>query len=192
MKLFHRRTPAPVLMPVLQTERLILRGFQPDDVTDLFAYCQSPKVGPMAGWAPHQTLDDSRRIIEGFISGGEVWAIVEKKSGHVIGSLGLHAHATCNVEGARELGYVLGEAYWNNGYATEACRAALAYAFDQLDCRQVRACHFPFNKKSRHVIQKLGFTYEGTLRQACCLPDGAWTDKCLYSMLRNEYEAQKR
>lgn len=175
-------------MPVLQTPRLVLRAFDPSDAVDVFAYANSESVGPMAGWAPHKTLEDSRRVVDMFIREGEVWAIVEKKSGHVIGSIGLHRRSRGGVEGARELGYALGEKHWGQGFATEAGNEVLRYAFMELNSPVVCVVHFPFNPKSRHVIKKLGFTYEGTLRRACLLPDGTYTDVLSYSMLKEEFK----
>ncbi|HPR79011.1 MAG TPA: GNAT family N-acetyltransferase [Candidatus Limiplasma sp.] len=76
--------------PPLQTERLVMRMFQPGDAMDVFDYARSPIVGAMAGWAPHKTLLESQQVVRRFISRGDVWAIVEKRTGHVIGSIGLH------------------------------------------------------------------------------------------------------
>ncbi|MEG0511679.1 MAG: GNAT family protein [Clostridia bacterium] len=179
------------MLPLLKTERLVLRGFELSDAVDVFAYAQNEKVGPMAGWAPHQTVEESRKIVAMFIEHGDVWAIVDKKTGRVIGSIGLHKDYRRAVEGAKELGYALGEAYWGQGFATEACRAVLAYAFTELGSPVVGVIHFPFNQKSKHVIKKLGFRFDGTLRAAATLPDGTIADECCYSLLKTEYEAQE-
>ena len=85
MSLFWRRKkPAAPTLPALQTERLVLRGFDPNDAVDVFAYAKSENVGPRAGWQPHQTLEDSRRVVDMFIREGEVWAVVEKRSGQLL------------------------------------------------------------------------------------------------------------
>lgn len=192
MSLFWRRKkPAAPTLPALQTERLVLRGFDPNDAVDVFAYAKSENVGPRAGWQPHQTLEDSRRVVDMFIREGEVWAVVEKRSGRVIGSVGLHKRVgrRC-MEGTRELGYALGEEHWGQGYGMEASSAALRYAFETLDCPMVCVSHFPFNQQSKRLIKKLGFVYEGTLRRTWKLPDGSYTDELVYSMLKEEYEAR--
>ena len=176
--------------PTLATERLVLRQFDPGDAVDVFAYAQSPAVGPMAGWPPHRSIEESRAIVQHFVSCGDVWAIVEKKTGRVIGSIGLHADGKREVEGARMLGYVLGEAHWGQGYATEAAQAALRFAFEQKQCRVVSAYHFPNNSRSKRVIKKLGFAAEGTMRMASTLPDGTVTDEVCYSLTRDEYLAR--
>jgi len=173
--------------PALQTERLVLRMFTPCDTVDVFAYAQSTVVGPMAGWQPHRNIEESRQVVEHFIHHGDVWAIVEKKSGRVIGSIGLHADLKREVENARMLGYALGEKYWGKGYATEAATAVLRFAFEDLTCPLVSAYHFPGNRSSKHVIEKLGFVAEGVLRLASTLPDGTVVDNACYSITRNEY-----
>lgn len=191
MSFFRRRKAAAPSLPVLRTERLVLRSFDPSDAVSVYAYAQSEKVGPMAGFAPHRTLEDSRRMVDKFIETGEHWAVVEKSTGRVIGSISLQKDAKRpKMENARSMGYVLGEAYWGQGFATEACRAVLAYAFCELECPVVSAGHFPINQKSRRVLKKLGFVYEGTMRRAARLYDGSFAELLIYSLFKEEYEAQ--
>lgn len=191
MKWFGKKpSAAAVTLPVLNTERLVLRTFDPNDAVDVYAYAHSEKLGPMAGWAPHQTLQDSRNAVNAFIAAGDCWAIVDKKTGHVIGSISLHVDQKRRLEGCRQMGYVLGEGFWGQGYATEACAAVLRYAFADLQCPVVSSSHFPMNPKGRKVMKKLGFTYEGTLRHAVLLPDGSHGDSLIYSLLKEEYDAQ--
>lgn len=185
----RHKTPANVF-PTLQTERLVLRAFDLNDTVDVFAYAHNPLVGPMAGWSPHRSLEESRQVVQHFIDRGDAWAVVEKKTGRVIGSIGLHVDGKREVENARMLGYALGEAHWGQGYATEAAVAVLRYAFEELCCPVVSAYHFPKNAKSKHVIKKLGFYPEGTLRLATTLPDGTLVDDVCYSMTREEYNAR--
>ena len=177
-------------MPVLRTGRLVLRAFDPNDAVDVYAYAQSDKVGPMAGWAPHKSLEESRAMVDGFIAAGDVWAVVEKKTGHVIGTVSLRPDKKRRAEGCLQMGYALGERYWGQGFATEACSEVLRYAFDELACPVLSVNHFPQNQKSRRVIKKLGFTCEGTLRRTTLLYDGTYADSIVYSLFKEEYEAQ--
>ena len=78
------------------------------------------------------------------------------RDGHVIGVVGVHL----NPEGP-ELGYWLRQSAWGQGYATEAARLALAFAFADLDLSEVEAGHFADNPASGRVLQKLGFAYTG-------------------------------
>ena len=59
-------------MKTIETKRLILRDFSQEDLNDLFAYAQSDKVGPMAGWKPHDSIEESQKILNMFIEGKEV------------------------------------------------------------------------------------------------------------------------
>lgn len=192
MKWFgHGRKPSGAPLPMLTTERLVLRAFDPSDAVDVYAYAQSEKVGPMAGWAPHRSLEESRSVVERFIAGGDTWAVVEKRTGHVIGSIGLHRDGRREIAESRELGYALGEASWGLGYATEACREVIRYAFEELGCEVIAVRHFPSNQNSRRVVKKLGFVYEGVIRHSCRLPDGGTEDAVTYSLLKEEYEAAR-
>lgn len=128
-------------------------------------------------------------MVRRFISRGDVWAIVEKRTGHVIGSIGLHTDSRREIDNARMLGYALGENYWGKGYATEAAREVLRFAFMELQCPILSVYHYPGNTKSRHVIKKLGFVQEGTLRMASTLPNGSPTDEVCCSLTREEYLA---
>lgn len=190
MKLFakKRRQTTPSL-PVLQTERLVLRVFDPNDAVDVYAYAKNPNVGLMAGWQPHQSIEDSRDWIFQTLKDGNTWAIVEKKTGRVAGSITLRTDAARQVDRAMELGYALGEDYWGNGYATEACREVMRYAFHEKECTVLSVSHFPQNASSKRVIKKLGFFPEGAMRCAYTMPDGTLRDLVLYSMTEPEYRS---
>ncbi|MDD5897572.1 MAG: GNAT family protein [Clostridia bacterium] len=192
MILFNRRKKeaAPTL-PVLHTQRLVLRAFDANDAVDVYAIGQSENVARMAGFARHQTLEDSRRMVRELMNAHWVWAIVEKRTGHVIGLISLQADGARSRVNALKLGYTLGEASWGQGYATEACREIIRHAFEERGCEVLSVSHFPFNAKSRHVIKKLGFACEGLLRCAHGLPDGTACDLMCYSLLKSEYEARK-
>lgn len=172
----------------LKTSRLILRDWQPTDADDLFEYAKDPDTGPNAGWQPHQTREESVKIIDYFMQENDVWAVVDQKDNKVIGSIGLHHDQHRRNENARMLGYVIAKAYWGRGYATEAAQAVLQYAFTSLDLELVSVMHFHFNLASKRVIEKCGFRYEGTLRQAIQLFDGRITDDVCYSLLRREWQ----
>lgn len=179
-------------MQTLHTERLILRTFQMSDDRDLYAYASSPNVGPAAGWKPHTSLAESQHILRMFMESDEVWAMCSRADGRVIGSIGLHADRRRSEEiEARMMGFVLSEHYWGQGLMPEAAREVLRYAFETLLLPIVSIVHFPFNTKSRRVIEKCGFRYEGTLRHASRIYSGDVYDDVCYSMTREEYIAGK-
>lgn len=176
-------------MQTLQTQRLELRAWRMDDFEDFYGYAQNPNIGPNAGWEPHTDRDASRALLQSFIKADETWAMVWKESGRVIGSIGLHPdgkRSGCNV---RMIGYVLAQEYWGKGIMPEGVKRVLQHSFEDLALDAVSICHFPFNLKSKRVIEKCGFTYEGTFRKAAKIYDGTVLDEVCYSMLREEYDA---
>lgn len=174
-------------MKRLETERLILRDFQESDAEGLFAYAQNPKIGPAAGWAPHKTLEESQYFVRMFIQADDVWALEDKVSGKLAGSLGLHHDDKRSIPTARMIGYVLAEEFWGRGLMPEAVRAVLRYVFTEMALDIVSVNHFPSNTQSKRVIEKCGFRYEGTLRMAARKFNGELTDHVCYSMTRREY-----
>lgn len=175
-------------MVTLETDRMILRGWRMEDLEDFFEYAKNPEVGPNAGWPPHQDKETSERILKGFIEKEEVWAIEDKHSGKVIGSLGVHEdHKRDEDINARMIGYVLSRHFWGKGLMTEAVKKVLNYLFLEQKLDLVSCYHYSFNMKSKSVIQKCGFKYEGTLRCASKIFDDSVYDDCCYSITREEY-----
>ncbi len=174
----------------LETKRLILSGWSVrKDAADLFEYARGPNVGPNAGWEPHESIRDSkRRIREMFIPGG-AWKIVLKDEGKAIGSIELSEDIRRPDIKSRELGYSLSEAYWGRGIMTEAGEAVLRYAFTEMCLEVVSVVTRPENLRSRRVIEKLGFRYEGTLRDAYRFYDGTVMDTMCFSILNREWMA---
>jgi len=177
------------MMQVIDTNRLTLRGFLPTDLNDFYEYAKNDKVGPMAGWKPHGTLEESQEILKSFVESTEVWAIVLKEENKVIGSIGLHKDRKRDNENCRMLGYVLSESYWGKSLMLEAVHALLNHAFNELNVQLVSVYHYPFNKQSASVIKNAGFKYEGLQRQSTVRFDGVILDSALYSMSKDEYNA---
>lgn len=176
-------------MRSLQTGRLLLRPFRHSDLSALNAYARSPQVGPHAGWPPHQSREQSRLVLDQFIREGEVWAVVLRESGMLIGSIGLHEDPKRSYEGARMLGYALGDAYWGRGYATEAAKEVIRFAFEVLRLPLLSLYHYAYNERSRRVAEKCGFVCEGVLRRGSQRYDGRIFDETCYSLTRQDYEA---
>jgi len=178
-------------MKTLETERLILRPFRISDTDDFYEYSVNPEVGPNAGWKPHESKDESLSIIKRFIEADDVWAVELKENGKVIGSVGLHEDSRRRGIAARMLGYVLSRDYWGQGLMPEAVKEVQRFAFEELGLDIMSVNHFSFNERSKRVIEKSGFTYEGTLRRALRLYDGRITDDCCWSMTSEEYYKNK-
>lgn len=177
-------------MKTIETERMILRTWRLEDFGDFYEYASNPSIGPSAGWKPHTDRVESLSILISFIEGEEVFAIEDKISGKAIGSIGLHPDRKRNNPEARMIGYVLSEPYWGKGLASEAVKAVLDYAFNDQNLKIVSVYHFPFNQKSKRVIEKAGFSFEGILREATVLPNGEIVDDVCYSITKEEFDSR--
>lgn len=147
---------------MLETERLIIRSFQMDDLEDFYEYAKVEGVGEMAGWRHHRSLDESRLILEKFVQSSEDFAIVWKDTNQVIGSISLQTREPdVLIEGdvQRTIGYVLSKEYWGRGIMPEAVSRMLQYAFEDLGVDVLLVSHFIHNKRSQRVIEKIGFIY---------------------------------
>jgi len=153
----------------LETEALILRSFEAADLQDFHAYARVPGVGELAGWVHHSSLEESKEILDMFISERKTLAIVEKKTGRVIGSVGIEPYdETCVGDEyrplkCREIGYVLSREYWGQGLMPQAVTGVLRYCFEELQLDAVFCACFRRNHQSRRVAEKTGF------RQVCDL-----------------------
>lgn len=176
-------------MKRLETPQLILRDWAEEDAKDLYRYAADPEVGPAAGWKPHENVEESREVVKMFIREGDVWALEEKASGRVIGSLGLHKDKKRpGVPGVKMVGYVLAKEFWGQGRMTEAVKEAMRYAFEEEGLRMLTVYHFPWNDRSRRVIEKCGFRKEGTLRESFVRFDGTLMDEVCYSLTVEEWK----
>lgn len=144
----------------LKTKRLTLRPWRLSDLQDFYEYASVDGVGQMAGWNPHQNIEESKKILEMFIRDKKTLAL--EYQGKVIGSIGIEEYEEENypeldsLQG-REIGYVLSKAYWGNGLMPEAVRAVVSYLFDTVELDFILVGHFEWNMQSRRVIEKCGF-----------------------------------
>ena len=152
---------------IVETERLILRTWLLNDLKDFFDIYGDPEVWrfiDLKGVLENE--DAARRSLRRSIAYHQEhgichWAAVEKTKGKVIGACGFNLF-----EGGPELElvYHFALAYWGRGYATEAARACLNYAFEELGAPRIVASTDPKNLASQRVLEKLGFGYRGSTR----------------------------
>lgn len=179
-------------MPILQTERLLLRRFKLSDLNDFYEYAKDPLVGPDAGWDFHRSKDESLFLLKKFVKSNEIWAIELKETSKVIGSIGLHRDRKRENKSVRMMGYVMNSSYWGLGYATEASRRIIGHAFEDMGLDLVSAYHYPHNERSKSVIMKCGMSFEGVLKYATVTYDGRVHDEHCYSITRDQYRKNKQ
>ena len=151
-------------MMILKTENLTLRPWRESDAECLYHFAKNPKIGPIAGWPPHESIEDSLNIISTVFAKRETYAIV--RDDVPIGCVGLLFHPDTNHwwgDDSAELGYWVAEEFWGRGYAVEASRALIKRAFDELDVKVIYATYRCENSQSKRVLEKLGFEFHGEL-----------------------------
>lgn len=179
----------------IETERLLLTPWEDtkECAEGLYSWAKNPNVGPHAGWAPHSSVEDSRKIItEMFIPSREAWAIRDKNTGKIIGNISIYEDSAREGVNSMEVGYALAEECWGKGLMTEACKAVIDYAFSKFDLSIIAIRTSNVNLRSQSVINKCGFTYEGTLRRAYHIYDGTDRDSRIYSLTREEWLESKQ
>ena len=147
---------------VIVTERLTLRPWTEKDLADLYEYASVDGVGQMAGWLPHQNIEESREILNRFIEGKREFALEYK--GKVIGSLGINRYREEDLPEYKdklgcEIGYVLSKDYWGRGLMPEAVKAVTMYLFEALNLDFIVCGHFFDNLQSMRVQEKCGFEH---------------------------------
>lgn len=155
----------------LETERLILRPWNENDAEELYRYAKDPDIGPIAGWPPHTSVENSCVIIRDVLSAPETYAVVLKETEKPIGSVGLlfgESGTAPLSEGEAELGYWVGKPYWGRGIIPEASREVIRHAFEDLKLDGLWCGHYDGNDKSRRVQQKCGFEYHHTNEDVPC------------------------
>ncbi|WP_379134901.1 GNAT family N-acetyltransferase [Paenibacillus sp. sgz500958] len=174
---------------ILETERLIIREFVREDVHAVHTYASDPAVAVHMIWGPN-TLEET----EGFINWvmdiqqsaprkAFEFAVVLKEGNQLIGGCGIHTGEPR--EG--EIGYCFNQQYWRQGYGNEAARTLLEFGFCELGLHRIYATCRPDNIGSAKVMQSIGMTYEGHLREHKW-HKGRWNDSYLYAILEQDYK----
>ena len=178
-------------MPTLKGKKVILRYFTMDDFEEFYEFAKNPIVGYNAGWKPHDDTMISKRILQAKVFSASNFAIIEKSSGKLIGSIELNpSHIRERIK-AFEIGYALNPTYWGMGYASDAKRVLMKFAFEKMNALVVEMCHIESNIRSEHVALACGFIYEGTLRAYKLMYDGRIVDVKMYRLTLSEYKKIK-
>lgn len=178
----------------LETERLILRPWEESDAEELYLYAKDPAIGPMAGWPPHTSVENSRAIIRTVLSAPETYAVVLRETGKPVGSAGIlsaERRGAPMQTGEAEIGYWIGKPYWGRGLMPEAVRELLRRCFEDLNSPTVWCGYYDGNEKSRRVQEKCGFVYHHTKPDQPCKLMGDVRTEYFTCMSRDRWEAMK-
>ena len=173
-------------MPILETERLILRDFVLSDWGALNAFLSDPSVTRFMHFA---SWDESKRrewltwLVQDASNphrDAYNWAVTLQSNGLLIGWFGIGGSSRSSEKGTRSCGYALNRRFWGQGYMPEAVRAVFTYEFTVLGTHRIIADCEIANLASARVMQKCGMAFEGTFYDADI--EGNWANRHLYSI----------
>ena len=176
---------------VIESERLILRSYEDNDVNDLVEGLNNIEVAKwMAGVPFPYTQEDAKYFIEKAKNSDEnvkiSLAIVLKENNKVIG--GTEIREINKKDGTASGGIWINEKYQKNGYGPEAFSTRNKYCFEVLGLRRIENGYFSGNEKSRKMQLRLGYKDEGVRRKKfLCLATGEYMDECVTGLLKEEF-----
>ena len=182
------------MTPKLETPRLTLRSFAPDD-WDAFDTMLSDAVTVQYMHFATLTQDQRRDWFEWCVANARQpgadainWAITRKNVGDVIGWFGIGTSDDAAVVGERGFGYLLDRTDWNRGYMTEALRAVLTYEVGTRGAPRLRATCDIANPASARVMEKVGMRRERTVYGADFMSN--WAHRHHYAIAKADYDAR--
>jgi len=185
------RMPLPT--PTLKTDRLLLRPFSAKDLESIFALQSSPHILRYWDSPAWKERSQAQLFLEGCIQMAEEGTgarlVIENAAdGAFLGWC--HLSKWNPIFRSASMGYCFHEHAWGRGFATEATGAVLDWGFHMLPLNRVQAEVDTRNIASSRVLEKLGFTREGTLREDCIV-DGVISDSWVYGLLRRDWERHR-
>ena len=157
------------------SKRLLLRPWHETDAEILYYYAKDEEVGPRAGWAPHQSVDESRDVINNVFHNATTWAIVFRETGKVVGAIGYGPSCDCDLPARPDeptVGYWVGKEYWNQGICTEALALLIDRIVNHTGIKSLVSGHYVDNPASGRVMEKCGFVATGE----CCTSPSLYGD----------------
>lgn len=153
----------------MENPSIQLRHWKEDDAWALFKYASDPELGPLAGWPPHKSVEESLEVIRTIFNTESMWAIVWKASDEPIGCVGYLPSSASNLiieADHAEVGYWIARPFWGKGICTEALKLVIDHCFNVKGFTTLWGCYFPDNPASGRVMEKCGF--QDTGKEALC------------------------
>ena len=179
----------------LETERLILRQFKIEDYVEMYNnWACEDAVTKFLTWQTHTNQYVTKSVLADWIPKYENkdfynWAIELKEENRLIGNISVVSLREETLSAI--LGYCMGSKWWGKEIMPEAGKAVLKYLFEEVGFNRIAANHDKNNPKSGRVMQKIGMTYEGTLRSAGFCNQGI-IDDVRYSILKSEWDLNRQ
>ena len=190
----------------IETDRLLLRRLLPEDAGMMYTnWASDPQVTQYLRWEPHKNAGETHELLAAWAAlypnpDYYQWAIVEKASGQVFGSISVFTTSSVEPErdpwlgfdhshGVWEAGYCIGRPWWNKGFATEALKAVVNYWFQNTSSNWLACSHAVENPASGCVMRKAGFVYDHD--SIYHKFDGTPVECKSYLLTRERYEHRK-
>ena len=173
-------------MIIIQHDKVSLRPLKQSDIERLveLANNKNVSINLRDGFPNPYTEKDAENFIKICISQDPKAIFAIEFEGLYVGNISL-VQGTDVYRRSAEIGYFLGERYWNKGIMTRAVNLICDYGFKNLDIERIHTGVFDYNSSSQRVLEKCGFNKEGTFRRAI-FKNGKFLDEIRYSKLRNE------
>lgn len=168
----------------LETSRLIIRPYCPEDLTQLHQIFSDEEV--MRFSQKPCTLEETRALLTLFLEKKIAWAVERKDTGLLIGHL-LFSQLPREEPGIYEIGWFFRRDHWHRGYALESCQALMAYGFQTLHLHKIMAETID-PAASGALARKLGMALEGSFHAHTKAPDGVWADVYWYGICNPQEE----
>ncbi|WP_343632811.1 GNAT family protein [Fluviicola sp.] len=174
---------------LIETNRLLLKGLTPEDMTEIFERNHKPKIKTILG---HRSEEDYEKELHKYKNGYSsynrsfmLFLLEDKASGKIIGRCGLH---NWNRDHWRaEIGYSMeDESFKQQGLMSEAVEAIIDYGFKQMNLNRIEALVADYNTASLRLLEKNGFIKEGIMRKHYYV-NGVFEDSVVFAILREEY-----
>jgi ribosomal-protein-alanine N-acetyltransferase len=180
-------------LPVIRTGELILRPIEEKDTAAIFKLFSDESVTRYMDIDAFANITEATHIIQFFrenLEKGEAmrWGITLEGRDEVIGTCGYHRISKTHYKA--EMGYDLMPVYWGKGIMTTAIQGLLQYGFEEMELNRIEAFVDPANSASSRLLKRLGFEYEGFLRDAF-FEKGKFVDAELYSRLRRDHAREE-
>ena len=152
-----------MMQPILETDRLVLREFQPNDAEQFYQLNLNPNVIKYTGNTAFKNRKEATLFLENYqdyqLNGFGRWAVIDKFYGSFLGWCGLKYDKDLD---ETDIGFRFFENYWNKGYATESAKACIAYGFEKLHLETIIGRAMLENVASIKVLEKIGLTFDRT------------------------------
>ena len=177
-------------LPLIETERLVLRKPEARDIPSIVKYANNPAIAATTLNIPNPYTEDDavNWLSKGYLGFKEQtefrFGVVEKDTQTFMGGIGLIVNQRFN---RAELGYWIGEPFWNKGYTTEALKPILKFGFEQLGLNKIEAHYLLTNIASGRIMKKNGMVREGELVEHI-QKGGQYLSLIQYRITRSEYD----